>query len=116
VAEATPGQIGASGADDTARIAALTVATDCTPFGTPASFMGQVPTPENVLGFALGNQEITTDQAATLLAAIDQASPASSPASRPPRWKGGRFITRSSGARTASPPPASSSCATPSPG
>lgn len=71
----TPGTSGASGADGTARIAALTVATDCTPFGTPASFMGQVPTPENVLGFALGNQEVTTDQAATLLAAIDQASP-----------------------------------------
>jgi hypothetical protein len=46
----------------------------CDPFQTEPHFMGQVRTSQEVLGFELGSQEVTTDQSNTYLAAVDQDS------------------------------------------
>jgi hypothetical protein len=47
---------------------------DCPPFLTTPDFMGTVPSPEAVLGFAIGAQEVTTAQSNEYLAAVDKAS------------------------------------------
>jgi hypothetical protein len=46
----------------------------CDPIDAPAVYAGVVPTAEEVLGFQLGEREVTTDEAWTYLDAIDQAS------------------------------------------
>jgi hypothetical protein len=46
----------------------------CDPFLTQPHFMGEVRTSQEVLGFELGSQEVTTDQSNTYLAAVDQDS------------------------------------------
>ncbi|NML18364.1 hypothetical protein HHL10_25675 [Azohydromonas sp. G-1-1-14] len=49
-------------------------ATSCPPLqGTPV-FQGRVPKPETVLGFALGSQEVSSEQAYQYMQAVDQAS------------------------------------------
>src|SRR5436309_1582471 len=45
----------------------------CDPF-TAASFRGSVPSAQDVLGFSLGDREVTTDEAWTYLDAVDAAS------------------------------------------
>lgn len=57
-----------------AQIAAVSATTTCAPFQTAPVFAGSVPTPESVLGFALGTQEVTSEQIGQYLAALDQAS------------------------------------------
>src|SRR5438034_10545231 len=52
---------------------ATAAAAACDPFGAP-SYMGKVPTAQSVLGFSLGDQEVTTDQAWTYLDAVDASS------------------------------------------
>jgi hypothetical protein len=46
----------------------------CHPFTTPASFAGEVPTAKDVLGFELGNRDVTVAESDTYLAAVDEAS------------------------------------------
>jgi len=47
----------------------------CDPFDTPASFMGVVPSPEDVLGFPLGvDREVTTAESDAYLDAVAAAS------------------------------------------
>ncbi len=47
----------------------------CDPFDTPASFIGVVPSPEDVLGFAIGvDREVTVDESDSYLAAVAGAS------------------------------------------
>jgi hypothetical protein len=45
----------------------------CDPFTTP-SYAGAVPSPQDVLGFPIGSQEVTSDEILTYLAAVDGAS------------------------------------------
>ncbi|MBB2912308.1 hypothetical protein FHS43_003588 [Streptosporangium becharense] len=46
----------------------------CDPTGTPPAHHGGVPTPKSVLGFDLGEREVTAAESDTLLTAIDRAS------------------------------------------
>ncbi|GIH91828.1 hypothetical protein Psi01_24580 [Planobispora siamensis] len=46
----------------------------CDATRTPPSYTGEVPTPRSVLGFDLGEREVTTAESDTLLAAVDTAS------------------------------------------
>lgn len=46
----------------------------CDPFDTDPAYAGTVPTARDVLGFRLGRQEVTTDEAWSYLDAIDAAS------------------------------------------
>ena len=46
----------------------------CDPF-TPPTFRGEVPTGNEVLGFDLGSQEVTSAEADEYVAAVDAASP-----------------------------------------
>ncbi len=46
----------------------------CSPFLTTPVFMGEVPAPEDVLGFPIGSQEVTTEQLNNYLAAVDNHS------------------------------------------
>jgi hypothetical protein len=46
----------------------------CDPIDTAPVFAGDVPTANDVLGFDLGSQEVTTDEAWTYLDAVDAAS------------------------------------------
>ena len=45
----------------------------CDPFG-PATFRGQVPTPQQVLGINLGDRDVTTAESDAYVAAVDAAS------------------------------------------
>ncbi len=45
----------------------------CDPL-TPAEYAGRIPTGEDVLGFALGEQEVTVEESDTYLQAVDDAS------------------------------------------
>ena len=47
----------------------------CDPIQTPATFAGQTPTAQTVLGFDLGSQEVTAAQANAYLQEVDAASP-----------------------------------------
>ncbi|MGH2921157.1 MAG: M14 family zinc carboxypeptidase, partial [Gaiellaceae bacterium] len=47
----------------------------CDPIQTPPSFRGEVPTAEQVLGFPLGSQEVTSAESNTYVDAVDAASP-----------------------------------------
>lgn len=53
---------------------AASTAAPCDPFTTPV-YAGDVPAPTDVLGFELGSQEVTSDEAATYLRAVADASP-----------------------------------------
>jgi hypothetical protein len=46
----------------------------CDPMQTPPSFRGEVPTAEQVLGFALGTQEVTAAESDAYVDAVDAAS------------------------------------------
>src|SRR5687768_7694106 len=45
----------------------------CDPIQTPPSFRGEVPTAEQVLGFPLGSQEVTSAESNTYVDAVDAA-------------------------------------------
>jgi hypothetical protein len=47
----------------------------CEAFGTPPAYRGQVRTAQQVLGFGLGTQEVTSVQSDAYLAAVDADSP-----------------------------------------
>jgi Zinc carboxypeptidase len=49
-------------------------AATCDPMQTPPSFPGEVPTAEQVLGFALGSQEVTAAESDAYVDAVDAAS------------------------------------------
>ena len=49
-------------------------AASCDPF-TPATYRGEVPTGQDVLGFDLGTQEVTAAESDEYVAAVDAASP-----------------------------------------
>ncbi len=48
--------------------------TTCDATRTPPAYNGKVPTPKSVLGFELGEREVTSAESDTLLTAIDRAS------------------------------------------
>jgi hypothetical protein len=50
-------------------------AASCDSMETPPSFRGEVPTSQQVLGFALGSQEVTSAAANAYVDAVDAASP-----------------------------------------
>jgi hypothetical protein len=50
-------------------------ATSCHPIRTTPSFRGDVPTAEEVLGFPLGSQEVTSAESNAYVDAVDRASP-----------------------------------------
>ena len=49
-------------------------AEDCHPFTTPAAYAGAVPTAKQVLGFDLGNRDVTVAESDRYLAAVDDVS------------------------------------------
>ncbi|MPZ97527.1 MAG: carboxypeptidase, partial [Propionibacteriales bacterium] len=49
-------------------------AADCDPFTTSPEYAGRVPTGEDVLGFPLGSQEVTSAESDTYVEAVDAAS------------------------------------------
>ena len=51
------------------------VAATCDPIQTTPTFLGQAPTAQTTLGFALGSQEVTAAEANTYVEAVDTASP-----------------------------------------
>ena len=51
------------------------MAAPCDPMQTPPVFLGQAPTAEAALGFALGSQEVTAAEADDYVQAVDAASP-----------------------------------------
>ena len=55
-------------------IAGRAGATTCDPIQTPPHFRGQVPTPQQVLGYELGSQEATAAEINTYIGALDAAS------------------------------------------
>jgi hypothetical protein len=57
-----------------ARSVAEVQVASCDPMQTPPSFRGEVPTAAQVLGFALGSQEVTAAQSDTYVDAVDAAS------------------------------------------
>ncbi|WP_051751331.1 M14 family zinc carboxypeptidase [Streptosporangium amethystogenes] len=62
---------GAAQADPTPAAPPVTT---CDATQTPAVYHGKVPTPKSVLGFDLGEREVTSAESDTLLTAIDAAS------------------------------------------
>jgi hypothetical protein len=54
--------------------AALAQGTSCDPIQTTPHFRGQVPSPEDVLGYPIGSQEASAADIATYVAAVDAAS------------------------------------------
>jgi hypothetical protein len=58
----------------TAVPAATTAQAACHPFLTPAAFRGTTPTPQDVLGFPIGSQEVTAEESDSYLGAVDAAS------------------------------------------
>ncbi|GAA3035757.1 hypothetical protein GCM10017559_74230 [Streptosporangium longisporum] len=71
LAVATTLPSGAAHADPTP---AAPPAPACDATGTPPAYHGRVPTPRSVLGFDLGEREVTSAESDTLLGAIDRAS------------------------------------------
>jgi hypothetical protein len=63
-----PGVVAANGP-------AANAAPACHPIQTPPSFRGEVPTAEQVLGFSLGSQEVTSAESNAYVDAVDAASP-----------------------------------------
>ena len=59
--------------DELARGQPCPVAASCDPFTSPV-YAGNVPSPTDVLGFELGSQEVTSDEAEQYLRAVDDAS------------------------------------------
>jgi hypothetical protein len=59
-----------SGGTDSAQ-----AAPSCHPIQTTPSFRGEVPTSEEVLGFPLGSQEVTSAESNAYVDAVDRASP-----------------------------------------
>jgi hypothetical protein len=57
-----------------ARSGAGVLVASCDPMQTPPSFRGEVPTAEQVLGFALGSQEVTAAESDAFVDAVDAAS------------------------------------------
>ena len=55
--------------------AALAAPTTCDPIQTAPHFRGQVPSPEQVLGYPIGSQEASAADIANYVAAVDAASP-----------------------------------------
>ena len=55
--------------------AALAAPTTCDPIRTAPHFRGQVPSPEQVLGYPIGSQEASAADIANYVAAVDAASP-----------------------------------------
>ena len=53
--------------------AAPAVAQECDPFGPP-QFRGEVPTSQQVLGFPLGERDVTTAESDRYVQAVDAAS------------------------------------------
>ena len=51
-----------------------TAPTTCLPFQSMPVFTDEIPTPESVLGFSIGAQEVTSDQLNHYLNVIDTAS------------------------------------------
>jgi hypothetical protein len=60
-------------AGPTGSLAAAQVAS-CDPMQTPPSFRGEVPTAEQVLGFALGSREVSAAESVAYVDAVDAAS------------------------------------------
>ncbi|MDH2425217.1 M14 family zinc carboxypeptidase [Sphaerisporangium sp. TRM90804] len=54
--------------------APATAAGTCDPTRTPAAYLGKVPTPRSVLGFDLGEREVTSAESDTLVDRIDRSS------------------------------------------
>jgi len=50
-------------------------ASACDPMQTTPSYRGEIPTGEEVLGFPIGSQEVTSDESDEYLAAVDASSP-----------------------------------------
>lgn|SRR6266508_1804152 len=71
-------------------------ATTCDPIQTPPSFRGDVPTAEQVLGFSLGSQEVTSAESNAYVDAVDQTSPVWSQARSPAPGRAARCASRSS--------------------
>ncbi|MGH3326653.1 MAG: M14 family zinc carboxypeptidase [Streptomycetales bacterium] len=59
----------------TAPVAAAPAAGDCDPIQTEPSFRGDVPSPEEVLGFGLGEREVTVEESDRFLHSVADASP-----------------------------------------
>ncbi|MGH3341670.1 MAG: M14 family zinc carboxypeptidase, partial [Carbonactinosporaceae bacterium] len=56
-------------------VAALPAAGNCDPIQTEPSFRGDVPTPGEVLGFGLGEREVTVEESDRFLHSVADASP-----------------------------------------
>jgi hypothetical protein len=56
-------------------LGAAFAAPPCDPIQTAPHFRGEVPTPENVLGYPIGSQEASAADIAAYVAAVDAASP-----------------------------------------
>jgi len=56
--------------------AAFAQGTSCDPIRTTPHFRGQVPSPEDVLGYPIGSQQASAADIATYVDAVDAASPA----------------------------------------
>ena len=54
---------------------ALAAGTPCDPIQTAPHFRGEVPSPEQVLGYPIGSQEASAADITTYIAAVDAASP-----------------------------------------
>src|SRR5436190_374499 len=68
------GVAGASGPASRAFAKSLGRTTGCDPLGTTPTFRGIVPSPESVLGFPLGSQEVTSAESSTYIDAVAAAS------------------------------------------
>lgn len=55
-------------------VTASAVAAECDPFTTTATYAGNVPTAQDVLGFSLGEQEVTVAESDDYLTAVSDAS------------------------------------------
>lgn len=60
----------------------------CDPIQTPPSFRGEVPTAEQVLGFRLGSQEVTSAESNAYVDAVDAASPRVISGTAATSWQG----------------------------
>jgi hypothetical protein len=68
--------------------AAAAPAPSCDPIQTPPVFTGQAPTAQSVLGFELGSQEVTAEQADAYVQAVDAASTRVASAVLGSSWQG----------------------------
>jgi hypothetical protein len=72
----------------TAAAAAPAATTSCDPTTTPAVYAGQVPAPREVLGFDLGEREVTAAESTTYLDAVAAASPRVVAGTAATSWQG----------------------------